>query len=96
MASWVLSPEAEQEIESILRDVANYTGYWTSAVSLWQALSEKFDLIAFMPTIGKVRECGRFETFCRNYRIIYRLYGDDVYILTVIHSSRLYPRPENS
>lgn len=28
MASWVLSPEAEQEIESILRDVANYTGYW--------------------------------------------------------------------
>ncbi|MFA9487330.1 MULTISPECIES: type II toxin-antitoxin system RelE/ParE family toxin [unclassified Mannheimia] len=92
----MLSPEAEKEVEQILRDVSNFTGFWTSAVSLWQDLNEKFDLIAYMPTIGKRRDNERFETFCRNYRIIYRLYGDDVYILTVIHSSRLYPRLENS
>ncbi|QIM63263.1 plasmid stabilization system protein [Pasteurellaceae bacterium Orientalotternb1] len=93
MANWVLSPNAETELREIMCSVAYFTGYWTSAVNLFEELQNKFELIAFMPQIGVEREDGSRETFCRGYRIVYEISGENVKILTVIHSRRLYPRP---
>lgn len=87
-----LSPNAKINVREILESVEDYTGHWTSAVSLWEEFQEKLDLIAFMPTIGKQRDDGTLETFCHNYRIVYEIIGGKVYVLTIIHTRRLYPR----
>lgn len=71
--SWELSLTARSNVIEILQSVEDYTGHWLSAVSLWEQLQNKLDLIAFMPTIGRRREDGTLETFCRNYRIVYEL-----------------------
>lgn len=93
MAKWFLTEPAEKDIDEILQSVCAFTGFWASAMSLWDALQSKFDLIAFMPrAIGRKRDDNTFEAFCRGYRIVYRVVEGDIYILTVIHSSRLYPR----
>ncbi|AGK00555.1 TPA: type II toxin-antitoxin system RelE/ParE family toxin [Mannheimia haemolytica] len=91
--SWELSLTARSNVIEILQSVEDYTGHWLSAVSLWEQLQNKLDLIAFMPTIGRRREDGTLETFCRNYRIVYEIHLEKVYIITIIHSRRLYPRP---
>lgn len=91
--SWKLSSIARANLREILESVEDYTGHWTSAVSLWEELQDKLDLIAFMPTIGKQRDDGTLETFCRNYRIVYEMNDDTVFVLTIIHTRRLYPRP---
>lgn len=91
---WILSPLTKENVKEILSSVEDFTGYWASAVSLWNDLQDKFNLLVFMPTIGKVREDGTMETFCRKYRIIYRQINDEILILTVIHSSRIYPRSD--
>lgn len=88
----VTSPNAANDIADILRNVASFTGHWTSAVTLYEEIQAKFDLIAFMPSIGKKRNDGTQETFCRGYRIIYEIQGEVIYIIAVIHSRRLYPR----
>lgn len=90
---WVVTSNAQWDINRILEGVVEYTGFESSAIVLEEALFAKFDLIAFMPYIGTTEDNVNYQTFCKNYRIIYRLLEDDVYILTVIHASRLYPRP---
>ena len=40
-----------------------------------------------------MREDGDREAFCRAYRIVYREQGDNIMIVTIIHSRRIYPRP---
>lgn len=56
---------------------------------------EKINLIGFMPTaIGRLREDGTREAFCRGYRIVYEVINNNIYINFVIHSRRLYPRPD--
>ncbi|MDO4697873.1 MAG: type II toxin-antitoxin system RelE/ParE family toxin [Pasteurellaceae bacterium] len=89
---WRLSIDAAENIQEIMQSVASFTGHWTSAAVLLEDLQAKFDLIAFMPKLGKPREDGTRETFCRGYRIIYQQIEDDIYIITIIHSRRLYPR----
>lgn len=93
MAKWELTKEAENDIDDILQSVAEYTGYVSSATLLWNELVRKFDLIAFMPkALGRKINEDRREAFCRGYRIVYRIVGRDISILTVIHSSRIYPK----
>lgn len=55
---------------------------------------DKIEQIAFMPLSGRAREDGTRETFVRRYRIVYDYdrQADEVIILAIIHSSRLYPR----
>lgn len=48
--SWELSSRAKSNVVEILQSVEDYTGHWLSAVSLWEHLQNKLDLIAFMPT----------------------------------------------
>lgn len=95
MANWILTVEAKADLYDILQAVSEFTGFEASAVSLFNDLKRKFDLIAFMPfAVGRKRGDGLQEAFCRGYRIVYRVVDADVYILTVIHSSKLYPQPK--
>lgn len=92
MANVVITERAANDIDTILSSVIEFTGFETSGIRLFEEFAEKFDIIGFMPTIGRVREeDGTRETFARNYRIIYEEKDNVVYILTVIHCSRLYP-----
>ena len=87
----VVSQRAVDDIEIILKNVIEFTGFEISGIRLFDEFSEKFDIIRFMPEIGRIREDGTRETFARNYRIIYEEIDNVVYILAVIHCSRLYP-----
>ncbi|OBW91267.1 plasmid stabilization system protein [Gallibacterium genomosp. 3] len=89
--SVVISQRAATDIDIILSNVIEFTGFEISGIRLFEEFSEKFDIIQFMPEIGRLREDGTRETFARNYRIIYEEIDNIVYILTVIHCSRLYP-----
>lgn len=61
-------------------------------IKLFEDLHEKIDLIGFMPLgIGRLRDDGTREAFCRGYRIVYTITGNNVYITTIIHSRRCYP-----
>lgn len=91
MANVVITECAANDIDTILSDVIEFTGFKKSGIDLFEEFAEKFDIIGFMPTIGRVREDGTRETFVRNYRIVYEEINNVVYILTVIHCSRLYP-----
>lgn len=79
----------------IMESISDYTGYVNSGIKLYQELTAFFDKVAFMPFgLGTEIDNGLRQTFCRQYRIIYRvLENKDVEIITIIHSSRLYPRP---
>lgn len=93
MAKWFLTKPAADDLDEIFQSVSAFTGFWESSVSLWDALQRKFDLIAFMPNaVGRKREDGTLEAFCRGYRLVYQVVDGDIYILTVIHSSRIYPK----
>lgn len=93
MAKWVLTARAQCNLVEIVDNVIQFTGYSASGIRLYNELIDHFHKIAFMPYgLGTDIGEGRRQTFCRKYRIIYRIWHDDIYILTVIHSSRIYPR----
>lgn len=94
MANWIITAEAQNDIDCIIENVIDYTSFLSSGIKLFEDFQDKFDLIAYMPyAIGRAREDGKREAFCRGYRIVYSIINDTVYINTVIHSRRLYPRP---
>ncbi|MDO4698824.1 MAG: type II toxin-antitoxin system RelE/ParE family toxin [Pasteurellaceae bacterium] len=88
-----LSQRARNDIDGILDNVSEFTGFATTADKLLAEFLKTFELIAFMPNgMGRLREDGLREAFCRGYRIVYKFVDDSVYIITIIHSRRLYPR----
>ena len=94
MANVVLSRLAMQDINEILASVYEFTGFISTPQKLMADLEKTFELIAFMPNaIGRLREDGDREAFCRGYRIVYQQQGEQITIISVIHSRRLYPRP---
>ena len=92
MPNYVVTQKAQDNIDEILIGVVEYTGFEESALKLEDELHRKFALIAEFPHIGTDRKDGTFETFTRNYRIVYEIIENDVFITTVIHTRRLYPR----
>lgn len=93
MPSYIVSRQAQIDIEEILIGVIEFTGFEESAFKLDQALHHKFSLLAEFPYMGVNRNDGTRETFVNSYRIVYEIISDAVYIISVIHSRRLYPRP---
>lgn len=90
----IITQKAQQDIDEIIEGIIEYTGFEVSGIRLYNELYEKFELIGFMSSgIGRLRDDGTRETFTRRYRIIYKEFDDEVWIITVIHSSRIYPRP---
>jgi len=98
MPKLTILPQALQQINEILENVVEFTGFDMSGIRLSNEIYEKIERIAFMPlAIGRLREDGSRESFARKYRIVYDFdeQTNEVVILSVIHSSRIYPRPEN-
>ncbi|MEE6032831.1 MULTISPECIES: type II toxin-antitoxin system RelE/ParE family toxin [Avibacterium] len=94
MTNIILSDLALNDIDEILASVYEFTGFISTPQKLQQEFNKTFELIAFMPqAIGRMRNDGTREAFCRGYRIVYDILGDEVHIKTIIHSRRLYPRP---
>lgn len=92
MAEIILTYQAQLDIDAIIDNVIDYTGSSASGIKLFEDLHEKIDLIGFMPLgIGRLRDDGTREAFCRGYRIVYTITGNNVYITTIIHSRRCYP-----
>ena len=90
----ILSPEVVNDIQTCVRQVMIYTGFENSGIRLQEDIFAKIDSIGFMPSaIGRMREDGTREAFVRGYRIVYEERVDHVWIIAVIHSSRIYPRP---
>ncbi|HGO5815026.1 TPA: type II toxin-antitoxin system RelE/ParE family toxin [Mannheimia haemolytica] len=92
MANLILTPQAENDIDEIIENVVEFTGYEQSGIKIYTDIFKKLDLIAFMPNIGTRRSDGTLETFVRNYRIVYEIIDDNIFIITIIHTRRLYPR----
>ncbi|QHB17871.1 type II toxin-antitoxin system RelE/ParE family toxin [Mannheimia pernigra] len=95
MAKITIKPQALSQFDEIVKSVIEFTGFETSGIRLQSDIFDKIEQIAFMPLSGRVREDGTRETFVRRYRIVYDYdrQADEVIILAIIHSSRLYPRP---
>ena len=90
----IVTEEAQNDINHIVENVAEFTYSFTSGLKLYEDLYAKIDMIAFMPEgVGRMRDDGMREAFCRGYRIVYAIIGNEVQIKTIIHSRRLYPRP---
>lgn len=90
MAKVILTKEADQNLREIIANIIEYTGYEISGIKLADDIFAKIDLIAYMPTAtGRIIQDNQREAFCRGYRIV----NNEVYIKTIIHSRRLYPRP---
>lgn len=90
----IVTEEAQNDINHIVENVAEFTYSFTSGLKLYEDLYAKIDMIAFMPEgVGRMRDDGMREAFCRGYRIVCAIIGNEVQIKTVIHSRRLYPRP---
>lgn len=91
----VISPKALSNIAECARQTVFYTGFETTGIRLQESIFDKIESIGFMPkAIGRLREDGSREAFVRGYRIVYEEKDEYVLIVAVIHSSRLYPRPE--
>lgn len=94
MPNIIITQKAHQHIDEIVENAVEYTGFIESGIKLFNDLHEKIDLIGFMPyAIGRQRDDGTREAFCRGYRIVYEIVDDNIYINFIIHSRRLYPRP---
>lgn len=89
-----ISPSALADINECIRQVMIYTGFEVTGIRLQEAIFDKIESIGFMPSaIGRLREDGLREAFVRGYRIVYEEKNEHIWIIAVIHSCRLYPRP---
>ncbi|OOF47338.1 type II toxin-antitoxin system RelE/ParE family toxin [Rodentibacter trehalosifermentans] len=94
MPKVIITQKAQKHIDEIIENVVEYTHSLESGLKLFNDLNDKISLIGFMPeAIGRLREDGSREAFCRGYRIVYEVINHHVYIHFVIHSRRIYPRP---
>lgn len=94
MAKVIFTQEADKNLQEIISNIIEYTGYEASGIKLADDIFSKIDVIAYMPNAaGRLLKDNQREAFCRGYRIVYDIIEDNVYIKTIIHSRRLYPRP---
>lgn len=91
MPKIVITQRAKEDIKGILRNVGEYSGSETTIVKLRNEFLEKFELISLLPKAAKIQPDGNRHLFCRRYRIVYREVGDEIYVLTVVHSLKKYP-----
>lgn len=83
MANLILTPQAENDIDEIIDNVVEFTGYEQSSIKLHADIFKKLNLLEFMPSIGIVRDDGTRETFVSNYRIVYEIQNEDIFNMIV-------------
>ncbi len=92
MAAFRLLPEAETELDDIWLYVARASGSIEIADRLLDTISGCFWMLAQHPRMGRRRDADlrpELRSFpVGEYIVIYRIAGDEVLILRVMHGSR--------
>ena len=92
LKDYVISPQAQENLEDIFSNVAFYTYSYQSAEKLFDELFGVFELLALFPTMGiEGNVIGTREFYKRGYRIVYEIQCEQVIILAVLHCKRKYP-----
>lgn len=92
MANVIVTQDAVSDIDEILENIEDFTGWRSSADRLLAEFEYQFGLLQLFPEMGSIREDGLRQLIINHYRVIYEFDGETVLILTVIHSRRLYPK----
>jgi toxin ParE1/3/4 len=87
-----LAPEATDDLDRIVADIADRGGSFQAAERLVSTLTERFHLLAGYPYLGRARDgdlgAGRRSYVVGEYVILYRVDDGDVQILRVVHGRR--------
>jgi len=87
-----LAPEAEIELDDIWYRTARESGSAEIADRLTDAIADRFFMLAAYPHIGRPRDDDlrpALRSFpVGEYVIIYRIHGEDVFILHIVRGSR--------
>jgi toxin ParE1/3/4 len=85
------APRVDSDLDDIWYRIAKESGSLEIADRVIESISERFYLLSRNPHIGRERDDLRLglRVFpAGNYLIVYRIEGDDVVILYVLHGSR--------
>ncbi len=86
-----LAPQAEADLEDIAFYVFVDSGNLETADRVIQSITERFDLLAVHPRVGRARDdlhAGVRGFPVGKYVLLYRLEADDVVILRIVGGSR--------
>ena len=95
MAKLIVRKQAEDDVDEIAANIAKDN--LTAALRFYDRVQEAFDRIALWPMIGTARQVKHLDLKgtrsypirgFRNYLIFYRVTGEEVEILHVIHGAR--------
>jgi toxin ParE1/3/4 len=92
--NWTISERALADLESIARWGAEAFGL-QQAHKYQLQFHDALDLICRNPGIGRERNVGAelVRTFpCGSHQIVYRIEGDEIAVVRVLHQSQTWPR----
>ena len=85
------SPTAENDLNEIIDYIAQDSLEY--ALSLYEEVREKVGTLSNFPKMGRrvpeLEDPSIRELILRNYRLIYRIFGEKVQIIRIIHGSRI-------
>ena len=85
------SPTAENDLNEIIDYIAQDSLEY--ALSFYEQVREKVDNLNNFPKIGRkvpeLEDPSIRELILRNYRLIYRIFGEKVQIVRIIHGSKI-------
>lgn len=90
--------------EPAIEDAENLKAYITQdsevyAIGVLEKIFEVVDELSIFPRLGRVvpefQDPDIREVFAYNYRIIYCLKGESIYILTILHATRELHHQDN-
>ena len=91
MAEIIWSPQSIHDLESIKSFVASDSRHYAGLVV--QRLVAAVDRLMMFPNSGRIvpefGDSAMREILWRNYRLVYRLVGENVEVVTVFHGDRL-------
>lgn len=83
---------AQTNLKDIARNIYEFTYSVISASNTTAKIMYAIELLPYQPFMGiKGKITGTREIYSNGYRIIYRVLNNKVRIVTILHSSRLYP-----
>ena len=96
MPAVVWRARALGDLEAIARKIS--VGSIRGAEKLLRTIAAQAALLASHPHMGRTgREAGTRELIVhRHYSMVYKVVGDRVYVLRILHTSRQWPKPGTS
>jgi plasmid stabilization system protein ParE len=91
----IWSPSALEDADLIAQYIARDSA--DRAALFVSRLFEAADRLAGFPDVGRIipemNDASRREVFVGPYRLMYRIEGGDVWIVTIVHGARDWPNP---